>query len=428
MRKSSIKASQLVTTLPADRLLNAAAAALFLLPTSPAVAQITMQGFVAARAAATDAPLSWIDGGYGRLLGGDGDGAAAALGAEARLEVTYTASSAWSARAHLGARAEQHAEGRNFGVIEAFIDRRWALNSSSVQLRIGQFFLPTSLENIDSLWVSPYTLTHSALNSWIGEEFRPLGADLRLGHALDSGNRLDLAITAFQNNDASGSLLAWRGFSLHDRVSSFGETLPLPALSSLADPSIFGDQNDAGTKPFGSDLDGRIGFAARARFSTDRSVWQLSAVNTRGDRELYRGEYSWQTRFLIAGWEFKALGAGWGYAAELLHGNTRMGLNGGPHANIDMTTAYALASCGAGLWRYSLRAETFQVDDIDRSIAEINDEDGRAFTLAALRQIDQWRVGLEYLYIDGERPAAAVEGQPLQAGGHQLKLEARYVF
>jgi len=402
---------------------------LLLCPLSvPAEAEVAVRGFVAARASGTNAPVSWIDAAFGRLLGGDGDGASAALGGETRVEISYTASSSWSARVHLGARADQHSKGRNLGVVEAFIDRRWAFDESRVQLRLGQFFLPTSLENIDPLWVSPYTLTHSALNSWMGEEFRPLGADLRLRRNLTSGNQIDLGITAFQNNDASGALLAWRGFALHDRVSYFGETLPLPPLASLSDPTIFGEQNAAGSKPFGSDLDGRTGFAARSRFSSDRSLWQLSAVSTRGDRNLYRGEYSWQTRFLTAGWEYNALGEGWGHAAELMHGNTRMGPTGRPNANIDMTTGYWLASFGADPWRYSVRVEAFAIDDIDKSIAEINDERGRALTLAALRQFEQWRVGIEYLCLDSERPAAAAEGEPPQAGGHQLKLEARYVF
>ena len=39
-------------------------------------------------------------------------------------------------------------------------------------------FLPTSRENVDPLWQSPYTLTLSSLNTWIGEEVRLAGLDV----------------------------------------------------------------------------------------------------------------------------------------------------------------------------------------------------------------------------------------------------------
>ncbi len=107
-------------------------------------------------------------------------------------------------------------------------DERW-------QLRVGQSFLPTSRENVERLWVSPYTLTHSALNSWIGEELRPLGVDLSWRREFDNQRRLELGATVCGNNDASGALLAWRGFAWHDRLSYYGETLPLPTFEAFHD-------------------------------------------------------------------------------------------------------------------------------------------------------------------------------------------------
>jgi hypothetical protein len=396
--------------------------------TAGAQSGIHASGFVATRLDAADAQSSWIDGGFGRLLGGDGSGYDPGVGIEARLQLDYDAGQNWAARVHLGTRLDHDAQGRRLGLVEVFVDRRWSAENQHFQVRLGQFFLPTSLENIEPLWVSPYTLSHSALNSWIGEEFRPVGADLRWRRQFDSGSLLELGLTPFFGNDASGAQLAWRGFAWHDRVSFFGETLPLPPLASLADPARFGDQNDAGSKPFGPDLDGRLGFAARARFGDLLNTWQLTAVDTQGDTRLYRGEYAWRTRFLIAGWEHNPLGEGWGLATELLAGTSRMGRPDVPNANIRMRTGYLLSSYGRDPWRYSLRLEAFDIEDLDRSSAEINDESGHALTLAAMRQIGDWRLGLEFLHVDGERPAALLEGLPLQAGGRQLRFEARYLF
>jgi len=390
--------------------------------------QLDVQGFVAVRSSATDAPHSWIDGGHGRLLGGGDSGFNVTNGGEARVQLDYQANERWAVRLHLGGRLDERALDGRFGVVEAFIDRQWLGSEQALQLRLGQFFLPTSLENVEPLWVSPYTLTHSALNSWIGEELRPLGVDLRWRRQLLSGNQLELGVTALRNNDASGALLAWRGFAWHDRVGLVGETLPLPELFSLSDPAIFGEQNTAGTQPFGSDLDGRMGYAARLRHGNALSGWQVSALDTQGDGRLYEGEYAWRTRTLQAGWEYNPIGDGWGYAAEWLNGTTRMGPSNGPHANIRMQTGYVLATYGTDPWRYTLRLEAFDIEDLDRSVAEQNDESGTAITLAALRSVGAWRLGIEYLWVDGERPAAAFENLPAETGGHQLKVEALFTF
>ena len=96
-------------------------------------------------------------------------------------------------------------------------------------------FPPTSRENVDPLWQSPYTLTLSALNSWIGEEVRPVGPRRR--GAARRGRPLPLRAGRawlFGGADTAGALLAWRGWAMGTRLSVVGETLPLPPLPTLA--------------------------------------------------------------------------------------------------------------------------------------------------------------------------------------------------
>ena len=38
---------------------------------------------------------------------------------------------------------------------------------------------------------------------------------------------------AFRNNDSMGALLAWRGWSVGNRLSVYDEVLPLPPLTTL---------------------------------------------------------------------------------------------------------------------------------------------------------------------------------------------------
>src|SRR5258705_9405197 len=46
-------------------------------------------------------------------------------------------------------------------------------------IKAGAFFPPISLENTEIGWTSPWTLTPSAINAWVGEELRTIGLEGR---------------------------------------------------------------------------------------------------------------------------------------------------------------------------------------------------------------------------------------------------------
>jgi hypothetical protein len=308
------------------------------------------------------------------------------------------------ARAHLGVDwqpsqwLELHASGTQDGLIEAHATLRRDFGLDDVQVRAGQFFLPTSRENRDDNWASPYTIGFSSLNAWIGEEVRPLGADLQYRHITSRGTPLVVGATAFRGNDTMGTLLAWRGWSWGDRLTAYGETLSLPPLDSLADDGPFRLQRDSGTQPFGEDLDGNTGWSARLRYGR----LQYTYVDNGGDRALYGDQYSWDTQFHLASAEigdpdrFVA-------AAELMRGETRMGL-GTPFVAADFYSTYLLLSQKVGRNRISARYELFGTSDLDRSAAEANDESGRAWTLTWLFDLTpRLRAGAEFAQVTGHR-------------------------
>ncbi|MCB1658749.1 MAG: hypothetical protein KDI39_11030, partial [Pseudomonadales bacterium] len=83
-----------------------------------------------------------------------------------------------SGHAWLNAYTDRH-EGIDVG--EAFI--KWRPIPQSAwrwQTRLGMFFPEMSLENTGLGWTSDYLISNSAINTWIGEEFRTLGAELNL--------------------------------------------------------------------------------------------------------------------------------------------------------------------------------------------------------------------------------------------------------
>ena len=79
--------------------------------------------------------------------------------------------------------------------------------------RAGFFYPKMSLENVDEGWLSPFTYTQSAINSWIGEELRTAGLEFTLyspGRARRSPWSWELHAAAFKGNDPLGTLISWR--------------------------------------------------------------------------------------------------------------------------------------------------------------------------------------------------------------------------
>ncbi|MBL0042344.1 MAG: hypothetical protein IPP28_15210 [Xanthomonadales bacterium] len=403
--------------------------ALMVLMTSAAVQAETPQvfGFARAGVSASDAPTSWHEGGWGRYLADEDD---ASIDIEAQFALLWEPSLEWRLFAQALVRGDAAGRGEHAGLVEAYAERTMFFgNDQRLRLRAGQFFLPTSREAVDPLWQSRYTLGLSALNSWIAEEARPIGLDLSWRSPAESAREWELAATGVIGNDSSGALLAWRGFAQHDRLSVLGEVLPLPALDSLSDDGAFGHQRDDGTKPFGPDLDGRTGYAWRARYGDPHRFRVLATVSdNRGDRGLHRGEYAWRTRYALLGGEWQP-GEHWMLAGEWIDGDSGMGLRTGPHVDLDFSAAYLLASWAPDDdWRWSARIERYEIIDRD-AVAEDNSDDGHTLTLSLLHGFaGNWRAGLEWLHGDSVHAASAMINQTDDTGGDLWRIELRRSF
>lgn len=392
-------------------------------------------GFGAVRAVGHDAPRSFRDRGVGRLDWGDGDARVDATG-ELHLALEGTFGATYGVFLHALARAEpSELEGDAIGVVEAYGHARWPFARGLVDARLGHFLLPTSRENVDVAWSSPYTLSLSAINTWIAEEVRVTGVSTEVTLDLLRERGLDQIVvggTVFGGNDASGALLAWRGWSLGPRLVVLGEVVPLPPLESLADDGGFAPQRDDGTRPFGDDLDGRAGWAASAGWRRlDRAEIVVTRYDNRGDLDLHgdpgAGEYAWDTDFWLVGAELR-LGR-LDLLGEWMDGTTRMGTLrgtlGDAKVRAGFRAAYVLASWRGDGWRLSLRRDDFATTERDFTTrGEINDEDGDAWTFAAFWEPRErpLRLGLEWLTVDAER------AETPRSDGETLSLELRWLF
>jgi hypothetical protein len=372
------------------------------------------------RAAVTSGPESWLENRYGRF---DVDRNASAI---AEIGIDWTPSPYFLAHVHAIGRQ------RESGLVEGYAQAQVERGNHRVQLRAGQFFLPTSRENRDQLWASPYTINFSAWNSWIAQEVRPIGADLEWRVTTSSLNRVTLGATAFRGNDTMGALIAWRGWTVGNHLAVYDEAVPLPHLPALA--QFIPAQRRDGTTAFTRDLDGQPGFAARGRFAyADRGMVQLTHVDNGGDNEIYGDEYSWDTAFdvlalEVGSSEFTVL------AIEAARGRTSMGriipeTQPRRYANVGFTCGYALVSHKRNDNRFSARLDAFRNEDRDGSPGENNDEDGLAWTLAYFRDVTpRVRAGLEFTQVIGDRPAAAESGFDANVDGRSLTGEIRFRY
>jgi hypothetical protein len=261
--------------------------------------------------------------------------------AQVQLGIDWRPSMIFGGHAHLLARSDQDGSRRGrVGVVEAWLDQNVARGEHRLRVMEGAFFLPGSRENVDALWESPYTISSSALNSWLGEEFRPVGVDA----AYTFRRRWSIGATAYSGNDTFGALPAVRGWRLHDRWTLLGEHVPV-------------DERDYTS--VSAETDNRVGWAARGRWHSDRASLQLMRIDNRSDA-LQHGELlNWLTRFDIASADL-TLGD-WTLIAESGWGFTDVVVPEG-RFRTQLSTTYVLVSRRLANGRASLRAETFDND------------------------------------------------------------------
>jgi hypothetical protein len=263
------------------------------------------------------------------------------VSAQVQLGVDWRPSMAFGGHVHLLARSDENGSHRGHaGVVEAWLDQNVARGAHRLRFMEGAFFLPGSRENVDALWESPYTISSSALNSWLGEELRPIGVDA----SYTLRRRWTIGATAYRGNDTFGALPAVRGWRLHDRWTLLGEHAPV-------DPEYFTSVS--------AETDHRAGWAARGRWNGDRASLQVMHIDNRSDALEHGDLLNWATRFDIASVDFTTgdwtfiTESGWGFTEVIVEGE---------RFRTDLETTYLLVSRRLANGRASLRAEVFDND------------------------------------------------------------------
>jgi hypothetical protein len=294
--------------------------------------------------------------------------------------------------------------------------------------KAGAFFPTISLENDDLGWTSPYTLTYSAINSWIGEELRTIGAEGTLRYHSDVAGTFSLIGALDCCNDQAGVLVADRGWAMDDRPTGLFERVREPDATM----KIFHAPVPARTGLF-DEIDHRAGWYGGLNWQMPE-IGKLSVLryeNQADPAAFTAHDFAWETKF----WSFGArtqMGQ-LVLIAQQLSGYTAI-VSKGVEFPTKFQSAFLLASydlSGFGLpdWRASLRADLFQTRHIGATPNPMS-EDGRALTFdLSWQPADNFRLTGETLLMHSRKGEYAFVGVPKgQLDQSQLQLDAKLFF
>jgi hypothetical protein len=143
--------------------------------TGARAADFSFDGYVDARMILPSGEKSWLDGGLGKLRFGSTQPYPNFRIAEVVGQLVLDVTPALQVVSVLRVEPEQRT---GVDLLETYLAwRPQASGSWQWSAKAGAFFPTMSLENSDLGWTSPYTLTPSAINSWIGEELRTIGSE-----------------------------------------------------------------------------------------------------------------------------------------------------------------------------------------------------------------------------------------------------------
>ena len=281
--------------------------------------------------------------------------------------------------------------------------------------RIGAFYMPVSLENRGIGWTDVYSVTPSAINSWIGEEFRTIGAEMEarwLGAS--SGYLGDFALlgAAYGWNDPAGVLLAEHGFTLTDRPSTLFGYLGSPPIG------------------FYHEVDRKVGYyGGLAWHHHDRLEIRALRYDNHGDPTASTESdfHAWRTRFSSYGARLEP-DAHWTLIAQSLDGDTAVG-GGYESAQFYMRfrAAFGLASYEWGRQRLTARYDEFHTHQLSGFFAPPSNQDGHAWTLAWTYELgNHWQFVGEWLHAVSSFPPRLTVGESVTQAQTQLQLAVRY--
>ncbi len=369
------------------------------------------------RLIAADGRTSYLDGGLGKLrFDEDHDGLQ--IG---RLRAAWNQPIGELLNLRIDASLWRFSDYNAIDLTEAYLEfRPYPSGGWRSRVRIGAFYAPISLEHRASGWTNPYLISSSAINTWVGEELRTIGAEYSLewlgtrsGHDFDVG----LVAAAYGYNDPAGVLVASRGWALHDRQTT-----------------LFGKVGESGDgfvpgRVLFEEIDNRYGYylGAHLRY-LDRVELRYMRYDNRADPERFDAsinDFAWLTCFDSIGLRVETAG-GWTFISQWLDGETSIEPETG-YEEWKFSSTFVLLSKALGRHRISARADWFNVDHVRTAGTFLFQESGDAWTIGYSYERDRhWTLGIEMLQVESDVTGRTFIGEPTRADERQLQLKLAY--
>ncbi|MFD1610815.1 hypothetical protein ACFSCW_03255 [Sphingomonas tabacisoli] len=354
------------------------------------------------RLTASDGEPAWLPGGFGKArFGGGQNGDTRFRARPVEANVVWQPRLTWSLDATIAVTAQQGQE-HPVDLSEAYLSYRHdPVGPWRASARLGLMWPPVSLEHSGPAWSVTDTISPSAINAWIGEEVKAAAAEASLSRKLGEG-RVTGTVALFGFNDTAGTLLAFRGWALHDeKATAFGQQ-PLPPLDAFMQTA-----QAPKTRPV-IELDNRPGFYAKLGWSGAKANVAAFYYDNRGDPEAVDEylQWGWRTRFANLSVRLDP-DPNTTIRAQAMTGSTRMGysMNGRIWVDTGFRSAFLMATRQvAHSANISGRIEAFGTRGRGSVLGSQTSEDGWAGTLAAKRGFgDHVMVLAELLHVESRR-------------------------
>jgi hypothetical protein len=368
------------------------------------------------RLVASDGRDSFMDGGLGKLrFDDDSDGAQ--LG---RARVAWRDGIGGNWHANVDVSAWSLDDHNAIDLTEAWLEWRPVPGSAwRSNVKVGAFYAPVSLEHRAPGWSNPYTISSSALNTWVGEELRTIGVAYELDRqGIAAGGRYDYGaqVAVFGWNDPAGVIIALRGFALHDYQTPLFGRIGTFAYGGREQRVIF------------HEIDNRPGFHAGAWVRNDMGI-ELRALryDNRGDPAVEApsiDDWAWDTRFNSLGVRYDGP-RGTAFIAQWLDGITRVTPD--PEYTWDFSAWFVLLAQDLGRHRLSARYDDFHTRQVTaNSPGPWSREGGTAMTLGWTWTFNRHvELAAEWLRVDSSYNVRAVLGEEPDAIEHSAQLALR---
>jgi hypothetical protein len=361
------------------------------------------------RVIGVDGEMPWIKDGFGKLRYGN-DAMETGFKIKphfAEADIVWQPRFSWSLSGLVVGTVQQKGK-LEADLSEAVLSfKPLSAGSTKFSARAGLMWPPISLEHSGPEWAVTDTITPSAINSWVGEEVKVVGAEISASTQF-GGHKVAATVGLFDMNDTAGAQLAFRGWAQHDMKATAFRKQPLPVFNDFiqfVQPRY--------SHPV-LELDGgylkRPGFYAKLAWDPPLPI-HLEALHydNGSNPESYNvdNEWGWRTKFDNVG-AIVDLSPTTQLKAQAMMGRTLMGY---PEPDIiwvdtKFRSAFALVTHKFDKASVSGRIEAFSTRNLGSTLTSEDDENGWSATIAAKRSLGQYATALlEVLHVNSDRAA-----------------------